>query len=381
VGEASGKDLWELCSISVPELRQERYERLYNMMDAEEVDAFVVLASATLGRKGNLRYVTNYSPVSRYAGIVFPRYGDPVLFVPYAVHVAWAENITWVEDVRFSDDFSRDMAALLRDRGLATGHIGLVGEDTIVGFEQTLSDRLSEAAITSLAGPFAQLRMLKGPLEITLARHAASMADQVFTEAAILIADGATEAEIFAAGEARLRRLNSEECLLLIDTVGGQVMPLPSQRAVGPGDLVQYSVEPVSPGGHWIQSIRMFGRHTPGPLARRVVGLFTDALTAAQATLAPGVPISEVANVIAEVLAPIASHQGKPPYGHGIGMDNFEPPLLSVRSDVMVEANMMVVIHPALTVEGRNFYLGDTYLVTDTGAERLSKYPLDLAVV
>lgn len=381
MSEASGKDLWELCSVSVLELRRERYERLYNMMDAEEVDAFVVLASATLGRKGNLRYVTNYSPISRYAGVVFPRHGDPVIFVPYAVHAAWAENIAWVEDIRFSDDFPRDVAALLRDRGIATGHIGLVGEDTVIGFEQALTDRLPEATITLLAGPFAQLRMRKGPLEIYLARHAASMADQVFTEAAILIADGATEAEIFAAGEARLRRLNSEECLLLIDTVGRQVMPIPSQRAVGPGDLVQYSVEPVSPGGHWIQSIRMFCRHAPSPLARRVVGLFADALTATQATLAPGAPISEVANVIAEVLAPIASHQGKPPYGHGIGMDNFEPPLLSVRSDVMVEANMMVVIHPALTVEGRNFYLGDTYLVTDIGAERLSKYSLDLAVV
>jgi Xaa-Pro aminopeptidase len=379
--EIRGKSLWELCSVSIPKLKQERYERLHTMMDTEELDVLVALASATLGRKGNVRYVTNYSPVSRYAGVVFPRYGDPVLFVPYAVHVAWAENITWVEDVRFSDDFPRDMAALLRDWGLATGHIGLVGEDTTVGFEQALSEKLSGAEITSAAAPFAQLRMIKGPLEITLARHAACMADQVFGEAASLIADGATEAEIIAASEARLRRLNSEECLLLIDSVGRQVMPIPSQKAVAPGNLVQYSVEPVSPGGHWIQSIRMFCRHEPSPLARRVVDTFTNALTAAQAALHPGAPLREVAGVIAEVLAPVASHQGKPPYGHGIGMDNFEPPLLSVRSNVMVEASMMVVIHPALIVEGRSFYLGDTYLVTQIGAERLSEYPLELALV
>ncbi len=206
------------------------------------------------------------------------------------------------------------------------------------------------------------------------------MADQVFTEAASLIAEGATEADVFAAGEAQLRRLDSEECLLLIDSKGQQVMPIPSQRTVAPGDLVQYSVEPVSPGGHWIQSVRMFSRGEPSPLTRRVVDTFTRAISTAQDALGPGVPISEVAGVIAEVLESIAP-QGKIPYGHGIGMDNFEPPLLSVDSDVVAKVNMIIVMHPALVVEGRNFYMGDTYLVTETGAERLSQYPLDLIVV
>jgi len=380
MSEARGKELWELCAVSVPELKQERHERLHSMMDAEGLDALVVLASAVLGRKGNLRYVTNYSPVSRYAGVVFPRHGDSVLFVPYVVHVGWAENIAWTEDVRFSADFPRDMAAVLQDQGYATGHIGLVGQDTIVGLEQALAERLSSAGITSAAAPFARLRMVKGPLEINLARHAASMADQVFAEAASLIADGATEAEIFAAGEARLRRLNSEECLLLIDSVGRPSMPIPSQRAVAPGDLVQYSVEPVSPGGHWIQSIRMFSRGEPSPLARRVVETFTESLSTAQAALGPGVPLSEVAGTIAEILAPIAP-QGRIPYGHGIGMDNFEPPPLNVDSDVVAEVNMIIVVHPTLVVEKQSFFLGDTYLVKETGAERLSQYPLELAVV
>lgn len=157
-------------------------------------------------------------------------------------------------------------------------------------------------------------------------------------------------------------------------------MPIPSQRAVAPGDLVQYSVEPVSPGGHWIQSIRMFSRGEPSPPARRVVETFTDALSVAQAALGPRVPLSEVAGAMAKVLAPIAP-RSHTPYGHGIAMDNFEPPLLSVDSDVVTEVNMIVAIHPVLIVEGRRFSLGDTYLVTETGAERLGQYPLELAVV
>jgi Xaa-Pro dipeptidase len=124
----------------------------------------------------------------------------------------------------------------------------------------------------------------------------------------------------------------------------------------------------------------MFSRGEPTAPTRRTIEAATRALAAAEAALGPGVPLSEVAGTIAEMLAPVAP-QGKAPYGHGIGMDNFEQPVLSVNSEVVAEANMVMAIHPALVVENRNFYIGDTYLVTETGAERLSQYPLDLVVV
>lgn len=376
----SGKELWELCSVPVPELRLERFQRLHRMMDVEGLDALVVLASATLGQKGNLRYVTNYRPISRHAGVVFPRHGTPVLFVPYAVHVVWAEKTSWVDEARFSPDFAKDMSTVLQERGIAAGDIGLVGQDTIPGLQEALGKRLPGAKIRSAASPLSGLRLVKGPLEVSLARHAASMADRVLAKTASLVAEGATEADIFATSEAELRRLNAEESLLLVDSVGGQVTPFPTQRAIRPGDLVQYSVEPVSPGGHWIQSVRMFSRGEPDPSAGRIVETFLQALAAAQAALVPGVPLSQVAGIIAEALTPIAP-QGRIPYGHGIGMDNFEPPLLNVDSDVVVEPNMVIVIHPGLMVEGQSYYLGDTYLVTPDGGQRLTRYPLELIVV
>jgi Xaa-Pro aminopeptidase len=97
--------------------------------------------------------------------------------------------------------------------------------------------------------------------------------------------------------------------------------------------------------------------------------------------LAPGVRLSVVAEAMAEVLAPVTPQRGKAPFGHGIGMDNFEPPLLSVESNVVAQENMVIVIHPALVANGRNYYVGDTYLVTRSGAERLSEYPLKLIIV
>lgn len=360
-------------------LQGERYRRLHELMDGNGLDALVVLATAAVGRKGALRYVTNYSLVSRYGGVVFPRSGDPVLFVPYAVHIAWAESISWVEDVRLSGNFTHDIAARLHDLGAAR-RIGLVGQDTLPDFARTLAERLPGRELVPADAAFARLRMIKSPLEIGLARQAARMAGQVFAETATRIAAGATEVEVFATTEATLRRLHAEESLLLIDSVGHQVMPIPSERAVAAGDLVQYSVEPVSPGGHWIQSIRMFSRGEPDRRARAVIDTFEAALATAEAALRPGVPLRDVAAQIAAVLEPVAP-QGRIPYGHGIGMDNFEAPVLSVDSEVVADPNLVIVVHPALEVAGRHYFLGDTFLVTETGAERLANDPLTLTVV
>ncbi|HBY95288.1 MAG TPA: hypothetical protein DEP84_15270 [Chloroflexi bacterium] len=91
-------------------------------------------------------------------------------------------------------------------------------------------------------------------------------------------------------------------------------------------------------------------------------------------------PLRDVAAQIAAVLEPVAP-QGRIPYGHGIGMDNFEAPVLSVDSEVVADPNLVIVVHPALEVAGRHYFLGDTFLVTETGAERLANDPLTLTVV
>lgn len=376
----SGKTLWSIAPVSVPALQRERYDGIVGAMDSAGLDALVVLGGAGLGRTGNLRYVSNYAPVSRYAGVVIPRAGDPVLFVPFAVHRAWAENVTWIDDVRLSDDFARDIAGFLADCGHSSGRIGLVGHEVLCDLAEALGARVPRATLVNAASSLTQLRLVTGPVELGLARWSAAAADRVFEAAAQLIADGAREVEIVAAGESQLRRMHAEGCLLLIDSAGRQIAPLPSFRTVQPGDLVQYSVEPVSPCGHWVQSVRMFARGEPPPPIRRVLSTMQEALAVAQSMLRPGTPARAVGTAIADLLAPLAP-TGQAPYGHGIGLDNFEPPVVTTDSPVVLESNMVVVLHPGVEVDGRNYYLGDTFLVTPEGGERLGAYPLELTVL
>ncbi len=379
MGAASSQGLWSLYPVSVPALQQERYARLHRMMEAERLDALIALAAGGLGRKGHLRYITNYGPLSRYAAVFFPRQGEPILLIPFAVHIAWAESVTWIKEVRFCADPGKELAALMQDRGLAAGRIGLAGEEVVPGLGAALAEKCPHAHWVSAAPLLTDLRMVKTPLEVALARSAATLSDAAFAETASLIAVGATEVQVFASTESRLRRMNAEEWLLLISATGDPVLPFPSSRAIAAGDLVQYSIEPVSPGGMWIQSVRMFSRGEPEPASRKIVHTIREALAEAERQIRPGAPLRNAALAIAEILEPIAP-AGRIPYGHGIGMDNFESPVLGVDTNVVAAPNMLIVIHPALVIGGQGYYMGDTYLVTENGAERLSRDPLDLIV-
>ena len=125
----------------------------------------------------------------------------------------------------------------------------------------------------------------------------------------------------------------------------------------------------------------MFSRGVPSASAHRAVEILEQTLGVAQSALCPGVPLDSVASAMADAPAPVASQGGNAPYGHGVGMDNFEPRLVSVESDLMAEPGMVIAIHPSLVLDERSFYLGDTYAIEESGAYRLSEYPLELSVV
>jgi hypothetical protein len=126
--EADMKMTADLCPISVASLKEERYQRTRKMMAEQGLDVILAFSFASISQRANVRFLTNYAPTTRYAGVVFPMEGSPVLFAPYPVHLTWAGQTMWTEDVRLSSDFLHSMVAILRERGYESGRIGLAGQ-------------------------------------------------------------------------------------------------------------------------------------------------------------------------------------------------------------------------------------------------------------
>ena len=65
--------------------------------------------------------------------------------------------------------------------------------------------------------------------------------------------------------------------------------------------------------------------------------------------------------------------------GHGIGMGNHEGPYVAEGSEDVLEENMVISIEPGIYVPDiGGFRHSDTVLVTNSGAEYLTKYPMDI---
>jgi Xaa-Pro aminopeptidase len=67
--------------------------------------------------------------------------------------------------------------------------------------------------------------------------------------------------------------------------------------------------------------------------------------------------------------------------GHGIGLFVHEPPHLNPRWDDVLEEGDVIAVEPALydPALACGLRLENDYLVTPTGLENLSPFPLDLA--
>jgi len=169
-------------------LDQEKWRRVREMMDRQDLDAIVVRAP------DNVLYLTNYWTMKGYDLAIFPREGEPTLLV-IEPQFREAQRTAWNTDVRFFPFYhpkdprppmirAVEMAVdVLKERNL-TRRIGIelsqnsqicdrmVGEPTV--YWQGFYDSFRGASKETIdAAPLlAQVRMIKTPQEIERMRLA-----------------------------------------------------------------------------------------------------------------------------------------------------------------------------------------------------------------
>jgi Xaa-Pro dipeptidase len=349
-----------------------RQEKARRYMNEAKIDAIFLTGGSSLF------YFTGaqWGISERLFGMLFPAKGEPAYITPAFEKGRALEQIKFGKDVRTWEEHESPYqlaAAILKDRGLTTGTLGI--EETI---DFRFADGVAKAApgvkITSADPVTARCRRVKSQNELALMRLANQITLKAYDAALSTLRDGITHIELGANISAAHQKLGSSGGALVLF---GEWSALPHGTVV-PQKLREGEIVLVD-GGCSVEGYKsditrttVFGKPTDRQL--KVWEIEHRAQKAAFKAARPGVACEEVDAAARKVIVDAGFG---PDYkyfthrvGHGIGLDGHEWTYLVRGNKTKLEAGMTFSDEPGIYIPGEfGVRLEDIMVITENGAE------------
>jgi Xaa-Pro dipeptidase len=276
------------------------------------------------------------------------------------------------------------LAAALEHLGIRYGSIGVDESGLPYAVWQHLSERLFSLKLVPAAAHLAQARRVKSPYEIECLGHALRIAEEALDAVIQAIDRGMTEREaaILFSTEVMKRGGSPSSPLIAFGERAAIPATWPSDRALGPGDLVRVDVACAYKGYHGsVARTAVLGQPTvPQETAHRAI---QAGIETAVATVTPGRSVARAFQLLLDSVRA----SGLPRYdcaetGHGIGLEPFEPPTLTLDDETAFEMGEVVRLEASyLEIGSIGVVLAETVLVTNAGARVLNRSQRGLVVL
>ena len=284
------------------------------------------------------------------------------------------------------------VAQLAGDRRVKVG-VSLESFSLAVAHFEELQAKLPTADWVNSSNLIAEARLIKSDLEIAEVRKAALIADASLEAALGSLREGMSELDLLSVCQWTANALGSDYPAMPPLVLSGDRTVLghrtPSSRAVRDGDIVILECIGVSARYH-ANVARTAAIGAPGALVEEVAGLAAAAVEECIDAAGPGVEgaeLDEVSRRITEKFDDARLHR------LGYGLEAAYPPLMTGRLSCsrgdprILEPGMVISISPHLYLRRKEprerftVVCGSDVLITESGAESLSRVPLSLVVV
>jgi Xaa-Pro aminopeptidase len=335
----------------------------------------------------DLKYLINYThrQSERMTLFLLPQEGRPTLLVP-SFEMTVVEKYASFFDVEGWDETEDPVAHVASHvGGQGAGKTIAIGDQLYAVFLLRIQAALPAARWVQGGMILARLRMIKDSEEIASLRGAAHGADRSLQALLAQPLSGKTELDVIRFLHAQLLQNGHETIGTGIVGAGENGASPHHKTSTRTLEVGQAVVIDFGGGSKDYRSdiTRTFHIGEPSAEFRRVYEIVQEAQQRAFEAVRPGVWAEDIDATARSYI----SQQGYGAYflhrtGHGIGLDNHEPPYL-VEGDVTVlEPGMMFSIEPGVYLKGQfGVRIEDIVMVTPTGAERLNEFPRDLTVV
>ena len=372
----------------------DRLGRVRSAMAERGLDALVVRAP------DNVLYLTNFWGMKGYDACVFPREAEPTLFCLEA-SLDDAERTSSTTDIQLISGYAADdprpvTARTLEAAVAATRDYERVGLELSLGTQA--SDRMVGEPTTFTkawfdAWPDAEdatpllsaARAVKSPQEIERMRLANEICAAAMEHVAARLEPGMKESQAaaiwqgFVHGEGTGWSGKVELALgysLIWAGPGIRTFTATGDRPVQVDQPTLFEIW-VCADGYWADHTKLL---CPGELRadyreleEGLLGVYQSAIDHCR----PGASLPELDRIVRDGIASIG-YPGQPshPICHGIGARAHEPPYSHVAGGGVVEEGMVLAIEPGCYWDGGGgLRVEDNFLITATGAEKLSSFP------
>lgn len=402
-----------------PEEIRARQERARQAARERGLDGLVVIGRSFYDRVGDLAYLSGHFPpfpaTAHTPGQV--GWGHGLLVIPVegpttlvADPAGVRGDLAVADEVERGSDLAEQAAAALQRRRLATGRLGVVGDDVwSAALKAALAARLPALEMVPADDLARAMRSVKSPAEQALLRHAAALADRGLRAALEAMRAGAAERDVCAAGTAAALAAGADFVRYLRVHSGpwsalGSRWPQATDRRLGAGELVtldiigayggyQFDVlrtalvgpEGVPVGGGWASP-----QHGGSRLSQRETEEVDDLLRVAEAVreatvravqaARPGVSCAEVARTALACLDERGFGRFARAFcGHGIGLETVEEPLIVPDNPTLLQPGMVLCIEPGAYLPGRGgASIEQEVIITERGCEVITFTPTRL---
>lgn len=328
-------------------------------------------------RPAYLYYFSGCRPMGRHTAAIITKSGKVALLVEPSPDAARVQAKSWIRDVRGSSHFLKDLTGALADLKMS-GAVGVVGSDEMTvdvhqAVRGTARMEIADDIIEELAGE-------KTERELAVIRETAKIADIGFRAFIKYARIGIREYELLAEMEYAMRFAGADDIFNLVSSgCHNHAMHAPSDRRLVPGDIVIGEITPAREG-QFIQLCRTVIVGEPSPVLTEKYRLLVQALETSLGEIKSGNPASLLSKAMNKIIGDAG--YGKycyPPYmrarGHGFGVGSIAPgTVIDDNTNVALQKHQVLIVHPNQYFPETGYLAcGETILVTDAGAERLSE--------
>jgi Xaa-Pro aminopeptidase len=358
-----------------------RYANTRRAMAEHDLDALIVSGTEYTGFEGSVTYMSGFQIVHRYAYVVLPAQGDPIIVFPTEARYVGEHGTSEIEQV-----FAGTPGEEIAKRAKAAGwkRVGVYGLDYIM----TVRDyrALEGLDLVNFDVEFDHSRATKSDAELESVRESVRINQRGFEIFFEHYAPGKTAAEVMAAAEGYFIEQGCGRHLMdmVLTSEGRNGLALPEFKIARISeiltDFMLPSLEVAGPGGHWVEVSRAVGtaeaqlsEHT-----KRQMEAYSEHYEAMRGALRVGATCHDVHRAVSKGFVERGYHLGHVT-GHSIGMTMIEHPKIGEGVDFELGENMVFSMHPhAIADTGDCLYMQDTWLVTATGGEPLATLPMKL---